>query len=77
MKIVRDVLGASETIDLGTAEGYDYFVDEIVQDWDAATELIDAIRHAPDAEVLVNEAQPVFIERYTRLTDAPVYQPEG
>jgi len=67
MKIQRDYLGGSEVIDLGTAEGYHDWVVLIVQDDEAAEELAERIR--VEGEVIVNDNEPEFIERYTRLDE--------
>src|SRR5688500_11029811 len=67
MRINREWLGGEEVIDLGTPEGWQDFAHNVVQDEDVAIELADRIRD--EGEVVVNESEPVFIERYTRLND--------
>lgn len=78
-KVLREYLGGSEVIDLGTNEGWSNWAEMIVQDYDAAEEL--AERVDTEGEVIVNDTEPEFIERYTKLDEAdaqalaPVHQP--
>lgn len=63
MRIEREWLGGAEIIDLSTDEGWDYFVTSVVQCEEAAEELRDRI--AEETEVIVNDNEPQFIERFT------------
>ena len=71
MNILREWLGGSEVIDFDTDEGWHSWVHGIVQDDELAEELRDRI--AVEGEVVVNDNEPEFIERYTRL-DAPWFR---
>lgn len=63
MKIRREWLGGAEDIDLGTPEGWTEWVEMIVQDDEAAQDLAERIER--EGEVIVNENEPQYIERYT------------
>ena len=63
MKILREYLGGQEVIDLGTEDGYKAFAEGIVQDYEAADEAIERLR--AEGEVVVNDNEPEYIERWT------------
>jgi hypothetical protein len=65
--ILREYLGGSDVIDLNTPEGYAEFVDSVVQDQEVADELIERIR--TETEVVINESDPLYIERYTVIPE--------
>lgn len=69
MKILREYLGGKEEIDLSTKEGWHTWYADVVQDWQVAEEMAASIE-ALD-EYTVNEDQPEYVERYTKLSDGP------
>jgi hypothetical protein len=73
MKVRREWLGGSEVIDLDTDEGWRTWVRDVHQDEDAAEAVMAEVADAGVA--IVNEDQPEYFERYTRL-DGPV-EPEA
>jgi hypothetical protein len=68
MKILREYLGGSEVIDLSTDDGWHEFAYMVVQDDETAEELRAEIER--DGWAVVNESEPEFLERYTRLEGA-------
>jgi tRNA/tmRNA/rRNA uracil-C5-methylase (TrmA/RlmC/RlmD family) len=64
-KITREWLGGSETIDLSTTEGWEYFAADVTQDYEVAEEVADRIRDHGSATI--NEDQPEYLERYTKV----------
>lgn len=64
MIVTREWLGGSERIDLGTRDGLRYFARDVMQDYDAADELIERIEQ--EGCVVININEPAFIERYTK-----------
>lgn len=67
MKIYREWLGGSEEIDVSSQLGLDYFLLDVVQNEDAGNHLIERI--IQEDEVVVNESEPQYIERYTLMRE--------
>ena len=63
---LREYLGGREVIDL--VSDYEYFTIDVIQDTEAADELVQRIR--AEVEVITNAEQDggVYIERYTVIT---------
>lgn len=69
MRIYREWLGGAEELDLGVEDMRRYFIDDIIQDEEAGEEMI--ARILEEEEVVTNEHDPIYIERYTLLTHKP------
>lgn len=67
MKILREWLGGSEIFDLDNVSQREEFIRGVVQDHEVGEELIAEI--ARDGWAVVNQDEPEYIERYTRLED--------
>lgn len=67
MKLIREYLGGREVIDLDTPEGRHDWVHLVCQDEEWAAELEARIR--TEGEVVINEGDPLYIERYTAERD--------
>lgn len=74
MKICWKAFGFSTILDLGTAEDYHRFVNDVVCDPKKATEILEQLRS--NGEAIVDQDQPEDYDHYIRLNDAPVYRLE-
>jgi hypothetical protein len=69
MKILREWLGGSEVINLDDEEQRHEFIWQVVQDEEAGEELIAEIVRS--GEVVINDNEPQFLERYTIIEEVP------
>lgn len=65
MMILREFLGGKEYIDLSSEQGWHDWVVCIVQDEEQAQHLAEQIE--AQGSVIVNESEPEYIERYTKI----------
>lgn len=65
---LREYLGGRELVRL--VSDWDDFAASTTQDYEVADELVQRIR--AEGEVVINESDPVYIERYTLLDDETI-----